>query len=341
MSAPHPLIVLPVPPEITMPNDPVTGRDSLDQYVKEFVIPHGYKITISHSSKDKCSICHYACHRGGKPFRPKSKNTNPSAPSIPKTSHVSRSIKIDCPFHLTARLDRGSKVWTLTHTQVGHNHGPSDTEAVSSNITFAPEIHDMALRLQQLSPQRQHLALLEINLILHQQDAMQSSISPAMVETASFKDEELDLALQLLSNSDVAGASDLQETQDCIQSRSDEVINNCNKKTVEEGSVGNNQITITTEPIDTVEEGSVGNNQITITTEPIGAGNGDDGHDPNEENTTASISKRASPAPVDNNAPRQQRKKKKKVMLQKSTPTAPRTRSAALRASSRVARKRV
>lgn len=125
--APFPLWnVFPVPPEVKIPGD----RSLMDNYVKEFVPHHGYKIIIGHSSSKNCNIVHYDCHRGGKPHPPKPKitGTTPDLVSAPKPLTVTRSIKIQCPFRLTAKFDSDSNAWCLTHVQLGHNHEPTGSD---------------------------------------------------------------------------------------------------------------------------------------------------------------------------------------------------------------------
>ncbi|EGF97949.1 uncharacterized protein MELLADRAFT_69651 [Melampsora larici-populina 98AG31] len=156
--------------------------------------------------------------------------------------HVTRSIKIQCPFRLTAKLDETTNTWVLHHVRVGHNHGPADTIANQKSVThptivhppethdhgpadteenqnsvtlptivYPPEIHSCATRIQQLSPRRQIIVLEEVNKIIDQHSAMHSITSPLMVKDASLDEEELDLALKFLNALDESGSKGVIE----------------------------------------------------------------------------------------------------------------------------------
>ncbi|EGG00024.1 uncharacterized protein MELLADRAFT_93851 [Melampsora larici-populina 98AG31] len=165
--APYPLWnVFPAPPEVDIKGD----RKKMDDYVKDFVLSHGYKISIRHSSTDKCNICHYHCHRGGLPHKPKpNTSTTSSITTDEKPSRASRSIKIQCPFHLTAKYNPTTDVWRLTHVQIGHNHeAMSDETPVVNHNPYPPEIISRASRIVELSPRKQGLILQELDSLLDQ-----------------------------------------------------------------------------------------------------------------------------------------------------------------------------
>ncbi|EGF98629.1 uncharacterized protein MELLADRAFT_113392 [Melampsora larici-populina 98AG31] len=203
-------IVLPVPPviQVKVTDTPKEDRKRLDNYVKDFVVRHGYKITISHSSNDNGGLCHYDCHRGGHPARPKPKKINGDAPPCstnPKKPHVTRSIKIQCPFRLTGKLDKTTNTWELHHVRIGHNHGPADTEAkqmsvavpIVPNIVYTQEIdsrakiESRATRILQLSPRRQDIILQELDKLINQHSTIHSVTSPPKVNEADSNEDEV------------------------------------------------------------------------------------------------------------------------------------------------------
>ncbi|EGF98282.1 uncharacterized protein MELLADRAFT_113670 [Melampsora larici-populina 98AG31] len=180
-----PLIVLPAPAETQMLAHN-GDRVELDKYVKGFPIPHGYKINIAHSSKDNCNICHYECHRGGKPSKPKPRTNvgNTTEPNQPPFTRVTRSIKIECPFRLTAQYDTTSKLWTLVHVCIGHNHGP---------IQPVPDLGN---------PPNPDLPTSDANKEVIAAQIPGATASPTMAIAGSFDQEELDLALRFLGQMD-------------------------------------------------------------------------------------------------------------------------------------------
>ncbi|KAH9807275.1 hypothetical protein DFH28DRAFT_998129 [Melampsora americana] len=212
----HPLwIILPVPPviQVQVIKNPKEDRKRLDNYVKEFVVPHGYKITISHSSNESRGICHYECHRSGHPARPKSQQNNINTPSCstnPNTSHVTRSIKIQCPFRLTAKFEESTNTWDLQHVRIGHNHGPADTSVAVPpvpTIVYPHEINSRVTRILQLSPRRQNIVLQGLDELLDQNSAVGLVTSPLMNNGADSDDNEVALALKTLD--------DLDESDEC------------------------------------------------------------------------------------------------------------------------------
>ncbi|EGF98619.1 uncharacterized protein MELLADRAFT_113400 [Melampsora larici-populina 98AG31] len=119
------------------------------------------------------------------------------------------SIKIQCPFRLTGKLDETTNTWELHHVRIGHNHGPADTEAkqmsvavpIVPNIVYTQEIdsrakiESRATRILQLSPRRQDIILQELDKLINQHSTIHSVTSPPKVNEADSNEDEVALAL--------------------------------------------------------------------------------------------------------------------------------------------------
>lgn len=102
--------IFPVPPVIEIPE---LDRRSMDAHVDAFpATQHGYRIRVGHS-KAGSHLCHYECHRSG--FAPLKVNAN------------TKSLRIGCPFRLSARFLPHNNSWLLVHTHLAHNH-PADPQ---------------------------------------------------------------------------------------------------------------------------------------------------------------------------------------------------------------------
>ncbi|KAH9812738.1 hypothetical protein DFH28DRAFT_898555, partial [Melampsora americana] len=99
---------IPAPPHITILGD----HQKMKEFVKAFAPPHGYLISVQKSYLVK-GLCNYVCHRGGVPE------------TIKDESKESKSLKINCPFKLKAKLNRGHNSWTLHLIDTKHNHPPN------------------------------------------------------------------------------------------------------------------------------------------------------------------------------------------------------------------------
>lgn len=107
---------IPLPPTQSLfPHDPNTqprdARTPLDEYVKDFALPHGYKISIGHSTPAQNTVT-YQCSRSGRP-----------GPHKDQTK-ASKSLKIECPFEMVAHYLPHLRSWTLSHVHTTHNHPP-------------------------------------------------------------------------------------------------------------------------------------------------------------------------------------------------------------------------
>lgn len=145
--APFPLwFVLPAPPEILTP----TPKDEIRRIIGSFAHPftHGYQISIGRSSQAGCDISHFTCHRSDQP-RPK-KNKKSTAASDIKPSLPSKSIKIKCPFKLTARYNPQTQLGTLTHTCLGHNHGPLKPDGSLPDLEWPTQTSTLDITLDDL-----------------------------------------------------------------------------------------------------------------------------------------------------------------------------------------------
>ncbi|EGG04561.1 uncharacterized protein MELLADRAFT_108186 [Melampsora larici-populina 98AG31] len=169
-----PDIDMPAPPEICLPGtrdplDPKT-REHMDRYVKSFAAPHGYLISVgkSYVSKGRCT---YRCHRGG--F---CKTSN-------DTAKTSKSLKIQCPFELKAKLDTEHRYWTLSHINTSHNHPPNfELEYIppddknSTGVDIDTFLYSLSQRLQLLDSTTQMTIVEEINHILDKPHSTHASV---------------------------------------------------------------------------------------------------------------------------------------------------------------------
>ncbi|KAH9815797.1 hypothetical protein DFH28DRAFT_892047 [Melampsora americana] len=102
--------VFPVPDIIQINHK---DRRKMDEYVEMFpATRYGYRIRIGRSQPKTSPVSHYECHRSG---HPKGRLA---------ASGKSKSQRIDCPFHLSARYLYDRSSWILIHTHLGHNHPP-------------------------------------------------------------------------------------------------------------------------------------------------------------------------------------------------------------------------
>ncbi|EGF97297.1 uncharacterized protein MELLADRAFT_79844 [Melampsora larici-populina 98AG31] len=112
-------------------------RREMDKYVNVFpATQHGYRMRVGHSN-DGSHLCHYECYRSGHP-----------SGGI-KTSGT-RSLRIGCPFKISARFLPEKECWLLIHTHLGHNH-PADLNVKPRKKTLAkdpilPYPHNLSLK---------------------------------------------------------------------------------------------------------------------------------------------------------------------------------------------------
>lgn len=90
---------------------PREARSKLDQYLKDFALPHGYKISVGHSTTAQNTVT-YVCSRSGRPAKRKD------------DSKPTKSLKIECPFEMIADYLPLFRSWTLTPIHSTHNHPP-------------------------------------------------------------------------------------------------------------------------------------------------------------------------------------------------------------------------
>jgi hypothetical protein len=87
-----------------------------------------------------------------------------------KTEERTRTIKCDCPFKLTSRLQKNGK-WNAILTNKFHNHAPISSSSVSQGRALTENQRNEVLRLHEcLVAPRQILAYLEVNHIVSHRD---------------------------------------------------------------------------------------------------------------------------------------------------------------------------